>query len=65
MVDLLDAEGSAELAGKHVGKDAARGKLTYPGIWGADDSRLDLRDRLSALIRFIRDSNPSYERVVA
>lgn len=37
--DLLDAEGSAELTGKHVGKDIARGKLTYPGIWGADESR--------------------------
>jgi hypothetical protein len=28
-----------------------------------DDSRLDLREQLDALIKFIRDSNPSYERV--
>jgi hypothetical protein len=28
-----------------------------------DESRLDLRDQLDALIKFIRDSNPSYERV--
>jgi energy-coupling factor transporter ATP-binding protein EcfA2 len=28
-----------------------------------DESRLDLRDQLGSLIKFIRDSNPSYERV--
>jgi geranylgeranyl diphosphate synthase type II len=37
--DLLDVEGSADRAGKRVGKDAARGKLTYPGLLGADESR--------------------------
>lgn len=37
--DLLDVEGSAEAAGKRVGKDATRGKLTYPGLLGVDESR--------------------------
>jgi geranylgeranyl diphosphate synthase type II len=37
--DLLDATGSAEAAGKRVGKDAARGKLTYPGLLGVEESR--------------------------
>src|SRR5262245_22949753 len=37
--DLLDVEGDAEQAGKRVGKDAARGKLTYPGLLGAAESR--------------------------
>jgi geranylgeranyl diphosphate synthase type II len=37
--DLLDVEGSADQAGKRVGKDAARGKLTYPGLLGAAESR--------------------------
>ena len=37
--DLLDVEGSAETAGKRVGKDAARGKLTYPGLVGVAESR--------------------------
>ncbi len=37
--DLLDAEGQAEVAGKRVGKDAARGKLTYPGLLGVERSR--------------------------
>jgi geranylgeranyl diphosphate synthase type II len=37
--DLLDVEGHAEQAGKRVGKDAARGKLTYPGLLGVAESR--------------------------
>jgi geranylgeranyl diphosphate synthase, type II len=37
--DLLDVEGRMEDAGKHVQKDAARGKLTYPGLLGAVESR--------------------------
>jgi geranylgeranyl diphosphate synthase type II len=37
--DLLDVEGEAEQTGKRVGKDAARGKLTYPGFLGVAESR--------------------------
>jgi geranylgeranyl pyrophosphate synthase len=37
--DLLDVEGTADRAGKRVGKDAARGKLTYPGLLGVEESR--------------------------
>jgi geranylgeranyl diphosphate synthase type II len=41
--DLLDVEGHAEQAGKRVGKDAARGKLTYPGLLGVAESRARAR----------------------
>jgi geranylgeranyl diphosphate synthase, type II len=37
--DLLDIEGSADEVGKALGKDLAAGKLTYPGIFGAERSR--------------------------
>jgi geranylgeranyl diphosphate synthase type II len=37
--DLLDVEGTAEQTGKRVQKDAARGKLTYPSLLGATESR--------------------------
>jgi geranylgeranyl diphosphate synthase type II len=37
--DLLDVQGQADQTGKRVGKDAARGKLTYPGLLGAAESR--------------------------
>jgi len=37
--DLLDVESTANEAGKRVHKDAARGKLTYPGLLGLAESR--------------------------
>ncbi len=37
--DLLDAEGTEESVGKRVGKDAERGKLTFPSLVGIDASR--------------------------
>ena len=37
--DLLDVEGDAGQTGKRVGKDANRGKLTYPGLLGVAESR--------------------------
>jgi geranylgeranyl diphosphate synthase type II len=37
--DLLDVEGTAEKLGKRTGKDSARGKLTYPGLLGIEESR--------------------------
>ena len=43
--DLLDVEGTAEQTGKRVQKDAARGKLTYPGFLGVAESR-DRSERL-------------------
>jgi geranylgeranyl diphosphate synthase type II len=37
--DLLDVESTADKTGKRVGKDAARGKLTYPVLLGVEESR--------------------------
>ena len=37
--DLLDVQGTSDRAGKRVGKDAARGKVTFPGLLGVDESR--------------------------
>lgn len=37
--DLLDVTGDAAKIGKGVSKDAARGKMTYPGLMGLENSR--------------------------
>lgn len=37
--DILDVEGSVGSLGKSVGKDARARKLTYPGLFGLDESR--------------------------
>lgn len=42
--DLIDVEGNAANTGKAVGKDAARGKLTYPGLLGVEASRQRARE---------------------
>jgi len=47
MDDLLDVRGSQEEVGKRVGKDAARGKLTYPGLLGVEESQ-SRAERLTA-----------------
>jgi geranylgeranyl diphosphate synthase type II len=39
MDDLLDVQGTELQMGKRVGKDAARGKLTFPGLLGEEESR--------------------------
>lgn len=36
--DLLDVSGDMQRMGKAVGKDAVMGKLTYPGLFGLDES---------------------------
>ena len=37
--DLLDVASSTEALGKRAGKDSQQGKLTFPGVLGADESR--------------------------
>jgi geranylgeranyl diphosphate synthase type II len=37
--DILDVEGSPESLGKTPGKDARQRKLTFPGLYGLEDSR--------------------------
>jgi geranylgeranyl diphosphate synthase type II len=63
--DLLDVQSSAEQTGKRVGKDAARGKLTYPGFLGVAESR----QRAQRLAREAQDVlaplGPAGERLAA
>jgi geranylgeranyl diphosphate synthase type II len=45
--DLLDAEGDETAVGKRVGKDAGRGKITFPTVEGVAAARVRA-DRLAA-----------------
>ena len=51
--DMLDAEGTEAAVGKRVGKDAGRGKLTYPTVLGGTESRRlaeELADEAAATV---------------
>jgi geranylgeranyl diphosphate synthase type II len=54
--DLLDVESTTDKAGKRVGKDAARGKLTYPGLVGVEESRRKAAE-------LVRDATAAAERL--
>ena len=48
--DLLDVTGSAEEMGKAVGKDVARGKMTYPAVVGVEAARQHARGLLGEAV---------------
>jgi geranylgeranyl diphosphate synthase type II len=43
--DILDVEESSESLGKTAGKDAAQGKITFPAVYGLEDSRRMAHDQ--------------------
>ncbi len=63
--DLLDVTGAEEAVGKRVGKDAGRGKLTYPGLWGAERSIEQatalIAEACAAVDQLPGDTQPLYE----
>ncbi|MFN0011123.1 MAG: polyprenyl synthetase family protein [Phycisphaerales bacterium] len=56
--DLLDVTQSAEHVGKATGKDSTLGKLTYPGLLGAEGSRAEVRATLAQALAAIEPLGP-------
>jgi len=63
--DLLDVESTAEQTGKRTQKDAARGKLTYPGLLGLDESRRRARDLVREAEEHLRPLAAAAQRLTA
>ena len=49
--DILDQTATAEELGKATGKDAAKGKITYPMLIGLDASRREAEEQLAAAVK--------------
>jgi geranylgeranyl diphosphate synthase type II len=63
--DLLDVEGDDSRAGKRVRKDAARGKLTYPGLLGVSESRRRAERLCREAIEHLTPLGPRADRLTA
>ena len=58
--DILDATATDETLGKRAGKDAGRGKITYPALLGLDGARTALREATESALCPLRSlPNPS------
>jgi geranylgeranyl diphosphate synthase type II len=57
--DLIDVEGNSGDTGKRVGKDADRGKLTYPGLLGVEASRERARELCRVAERSVEPLGPA------
>jgi geranylgeranyl pyrophosphate synthase len=61
--DLIDFHGNAADTGKAVNKDATRGKLTYPGLLGVEESRRRATAHCQAAIAAIEPLGPRGENL--
>jgi len=63
--DLLDVGGDEKALGKRAGKDAERGKLTFPGLLGVDESRGRAEQLISEALAALKSLGPQAEGLEA
>jgi len=63
--DLLNVEGTAEQLGKAAGSDAARNKVTYPALFGLDETRKKAEKAVSSGLAALEDFDDRAEMLRA
>ncbi|MEM6329430.1 MAG: polyprenyl synthetase family protein [Planctomycetota bacterium] len=63
--DLLDVAGDEAAVGKRVGKDAGRGKMTYPEMMGVDRSRAFAGELAAEATQALRPLGPAADKLRA
>ncbi len=53
--DLIDLEGDAEIVGKALRKDAQKGKVTYPAVYGIEGSKRQARKLVREAINGLKN----------
>ncbi len=62
--DLLDVRSSEENMGKRVGKDAEKGKITFPGLLGIDESAAHAANLIAEACEALEPLGPPAEGLV-
>jgi geranylgeranyl diphosphate synthase type II len=57
--DLLNVEGDSALMGKEIGSDTARGKMTYPSVFGIPESKRAQEDLVESAIESLKGFDES------
>jgi len=52
--DVLNVEGDKDMMGKGIGSDRARGKMTYPGVFGIPESKRTQEELVESAIDCLR-----------
>ena len=63
--DILDVEGSQEMLGKKVGADDIKGKATYPGVVGLEQSKKDADLLIDEAIELLDDYEDNMLKQIA
>jgi geranylgeranyl diphosphate synthase, type II len=63
--DLLDVRSTEESMGKRVGKDAGKGKVTFPGLLGIDESAAYAAQLIESACAAVEPLGPQAEGLIA
>lgn len=62
--DILDIDGKEEILGKNIGSDEKNEKLTYPSIYGLEESKQMAKDAIEEAIKFLKKTGKNADFLI-